>query len=196
MTSSLGARARLILDFWFGPSGDPGRGQPRAIWFKKDADFDADVRRRCLADHEAAAAGMLDALMASAEGCLALCILLDQVPRNIFRGSPRAFATDAKARLVARAAVDAGFDRSLLPVERWFVYLPFEHSEDIADQRLSVALFESARGGSDSRDSMAAVYRHYEIIERFGRFPHRNAVLGRVSTPEELEFLKQPNSSF
>lgn len=117
--------------------------------------------------------------------------MLDQFPRNMFRGTARAFSTDPKALAAAGAAVGRGFDRLLSPVERAFVYLPFEHAEDLAAQRRSLALFEAL----DPND-MEYVKRHHEIIARFGRFPHRNAILGRESTPDEIEFLKQPGSSF
>ena len=181
-----------VLDFWFGPPGSAGYGKPREVWFKSDPAFDADVRRRFGGDLEQAATGSLDGLVGSPEGTLALVILLDQFPRNIHRGTPRAFAFDAKALDVARQALEAGHDRAVAPFQRTFLYLPFEHSEMLADQDRSVALFE-ALGDETTLDY---AIRHREIIVRFGRFPHRNAILGRDSTPEEAAFLEQPGSSF
>jgi uncharacterized protein (DUF924 family) len=153
-------------------------------WFKKDASFDDDIRRRFLALHEAAAAGKLTDWEASAEGALALLILLDQFPRNMFRGQARAFATDMLARAIASRAILNGFDGAF-PDMRGFFYLPFEHSEDLADQERAVAFHKAV----DDTDGLKWAEIHADIIRRFGRFPHRNAVLGRVSTREEKEFL-------
>ena len=127
---------------------------------------------------------------------IALLIVLDQFPRNMFRGTPRAFAADARALALARDAVGRGFDEVLLPVQRWFVYLPFEHAEDLAMQRESLRLFERLATDAAGAGTLTYAMRHYAVIERFGRFPHRNAILGRASTPEELAFLAQPGSSF
>jgi uncharacterized protein (DUF924 family) len=153
-------------------------------WFEKDAAFDDDIRRRFLEVHEAAAAGKLTAWEASAEGALALLILLDQFPRNIFRGQTRAFASDALARAIASRAILNGFDGAFLDL-RAFFYLPFMHSEDLADQERAIAFY---RAHNDA-DGLKWAERHADIIRRFGRFPHRNAVFGRVSTPQEQEFL-------
>jgi len=189
-------RLAAVLAFWFGP--DQPRPQiMRAAWFEKNPAFDEAIRQGFLGDHERAARGEYDAWAATPDGVLGLCILLDQFPRNMFRGEARAFATDAKILGIACRAVEAGLDREMPPVERCFLYLPFEHSESLADQERSVALFsglpaehpETARGIDYAR-------RHLEIVRRFGRFPHRNAALGRPSTPEEAEFLTQPGSSF
>lgn len=185
-----------VLDFWFGVPGSPERGRPRREWFRKDPAFDEAIRERFLGLHEAAAGGELQDWESTALASLALIIVLDQFPRNMFRDSPRAFATDPLALACARRAVDQGFDRHCSPVERTFMYLPFEHSEDLAAQRRSVALFESMRGQGDSEGIIDYAHRHYDIIAKFGRFPHRNAVLGRASTPEEIAFLKQPGSGF
>jgi uncharacterized protein (DUF924 family) len=195
------ARAGEILDFWFGAPGDPGRGGFRGLWFERSDAFDAEIRRRFLADVEDAASGARDAWAATPAGALALLILLDQFPRNLFRGDPRAFATDARARAIAAAALEAGHDRALGPVERVFLCLPFEHSEDLADQDRSVALFEAIpEGGGYTAEVRAMAIRaarsHREIVARFGRFPHRNAALGRATTEEEAAFLREPNSSF
>lgn len=189
-------RAEALLDFWFGPPGTPERTQAREVWFKADAAFDAACRRQFLGDHERAAAGELAAWQRAPESSLALVLLLDQLPRNLFRDTPRAFATDPLARQMARHAIDAGFDRRLPPVWRWFFYLPFEHAEELADQALCVALHQSLPEDGDKAELLHYARRHYEIIARFGRFPHRNRVLGRTSTPEEAEFLREPGSAF
>lgn len=199
--AGLAARAAAIRDFWFGAPGHPERGRVRKAWFEKNEAFDGELRGLFLADYERAAAGACDALAGTPDGVLALMILLDQLPRNLFRGQGRAFATDARARDVAARAVASGLDARLSAVERIFVYLPFEHSEDVADQRRAVALFESLPVTPEFTEAERAntidyARRHLVIIERFGRFPHRNAALGRASTPEEIEFLKQPGSSF
>src|ERR1700758_1463304 len=128
-------RAKALLDAWFGPPADPARQTHREIWFKSTADFDAALRRDFLADYEAAAAGELASWEASPESALALVLLLDQIPRNIFRGTPRAYATDAAARAAADRALARDFDRLVPPVWRLFFYMPFHHSEDLADQR-------------------------------------------------------------
>ena len=183
---------RRVLDFWFGKPGAPGYGEERAIWFNADPAFDDEVRRRFAAAVESAGRGDHDGMAGSPEGALALTILLDQFPRNIHRGTAGAFALDAKARRVACDALAAGHDRALAPFMRPFLYLPFEHSEAIADQERSVSLF---RALGDEK-YLAYAIGHRDVIARFGRFPHRNAVLGRTSTPEELTFLEQPGADF
>jgi len=176
-----------VLDFWFGPVS----GARREEWFAKDPAFDAEIRDRFGDLYARAAAGACDDAAATPRGRLALVIVLDQFPRNMFRDDSRAFAADAHALIHARAAVAAGQDAVLAPIEREFLYMPFQHSESLADQRRSVALFADL---GDVADDYAR--RHLAIIERFGRFPHRNAVLGRDSTPEERTFLTRPGSSF
>jgi uncharacterized protein (DUF924 family) len=188
-------RAAAVLDFWFGERED-GVARPRETWFQRNDEFDAEISASFRADHERAAAGELDDWLDTPRGALALVILLDQFPRNLFRGSSRAFETDARARSVARHALYRGHDTRVSPVERWFFYLPFEHSEELEDQQLSVILFEALGDDEASRNVQDYAVRHMEIIERFGRFPHRNATLGRESTAEEEEFLRQPGSSF
>jgi uncharacterized protein (DUF924 family) len=170
------ASAADVVAFW--RDAGPER------WFKKDAAFDDEIRRRFLETHEAAAAGKLTAWEATAEGALALLILLDQFPRNMFRGEARAFATDPLARSVASRAILNGFDGAF-PKMRGFFYLPFEHSELLADQERGLALYRAA--GDADGEKWAHI--HAEIIRKFGRFPHRNPVLGRVTTPEEQAFL-------
>ena len=167
-----------VLAFW--RAAGPKR------WFAADSAFDAQIRERFLATHEAAAAGRLSAWEAAAESALALLIALDQFPRNMFRGAARAFSTDALALAAARRAIGRGFDLETPMPERNFFYLPFEHSENLADQERCVALTEAT--GDAEAVKWAKV--HLDVIHRFGRFPHRNAALGRVSTPEEIAFLE------
>lgn len=175
-----------ILEFWFAAAARPR-------WFVRSDEFDRTVRERFSELHARAAAGGLDAWTATPRGALALILLLDQVPRHMFRRSPEAFATDAKARAVAHAAIAAGHDHDLTQEERLFMYLPLEHSEDIDDQERCVALMRQL----DQEPSwLDYAVRHRDCIARFGRFPHRNAVLGRDSTDEECEYLTQPGSSF
>jgi len=180
-----------VLDFWFGAPNSRERGQPRKLWFQKSEPFDAEIRRRFLATWERAARGELGPWQTTPLASLALVVTLDQFPRNMFRGTARSFASDSLALATARETTARGFDLLLSPVERLFIYLPFEHAEDLAAQRRSLALCHAL----DPQD-MQYAKRHYEIIARFGRFPHRNAALGRQSTAEEAEFLKQPGSSF
>ncbi len=183
--------ARLIdrvRTFWF---GDPV-GEEHPWWFERSDALDATIAAEFTVDVEAAARGQHDAFQDTPEGAVTLCILLDQFPRHIWRGTPRAFATDARALAVARHAVHRGLDRALPPVQRLFAYLPFEHAEDMAAQDQAVALIE-ATGHARWIDFAE---QHRAIISRFGRFPHRNAILGRETTLEEAEFLRQPGSSF
>lgn len=154
-------------------------------WFRGGDAFDAECRERFTAAHHAAARREFDDWSSSAEGALGLLLLLDQIPRNLFRDSGHAFATDGLARHFARRALDAGHDAAFEPALRAFFYLPFEHSEALADQDHSVALF-AALGDANYRDYAVA---HRDVIARFGRFPHRNAALGRDSTPEERAWL-------
>lgn len=177
------ARAEDVLQFWF--EAHPGD------WFVKRAAFDEEIRTRFLSLHESAAAGQLDAWRQSPRSCLALVIVLDQFPRNLFRDTARAFATDPLAREAARAILDRGWDRTMTESERLFAYLPFEHSESLEDQDLSCALMKDF--DPKLRDYAE---RHRDIIRRFGRFPHRNGLLGRESTAAEIEFLKMPGSRF
>jgi uncharacterized protein (DUF924 family) len=185
-------RARILLDRWFGPPGDPDRERHRPIWFGGGApEFDAELRQQFLGDYEAAASGALSAWEETPESALALVLLLDQIPRNVFRGTPRAYATDAKARAAAARALERGFDQRVPPVWRRFFYMPLHHSESLADQQRSVALFEALPPDPDRTDDRRYSRRYLDTIGRFGRFPHRNAILGRISTPEELAFLKE-----
>jgi uncharacterized protein (DUF924 family) len=165
-----------IVAFW--RAAGPDR------WFEKDAALDDEIKRRFLSSHEAAAGGKLTEWEQNAEGALALLILLDQFPRNMFRGEARAFATDPLARAVASRAILNGFDGAFSDM-RSFFYLPFMHSENLADQERALAFYRVR----NDEDGLTWATRHADIIRRFGRFPHRNAVLGRVTTPEERAFL-------
>ncbi|HXZ93962.1 MAG TPA: DUF924 family protein [Burkholderiales bacterium] len=187
-------RAGQVLSCWFGTGNDYGKR--RKEWFQKDAAFDAAIRERFLALHEEGARRGLESWTNAVGDCLALIVLLDQFPRNMFRGSARAFASDALARDAAGQALQQGHDRGLLPVERMFVYLPFEHSEALQDQLLCRDLMRPLEQFEETKDVYDYAVRHHAIIARFGRFPHRNEALGRASTPEEIEFLKQPGSGF
>lgn len=185
-----------ILDFWFGAPGSAGHGRPREFWFSKSDATDALIRDRFGAAVDAALRGELDPWADDdARSALALLLLLDQFTRNIFRGSARAFAGDAAALAVAKRLVADGRHRRLAALERWFAYLPFEHSEAIDDQHESLRLF-SELADEGTAEPLAWARKHYEIIARFGRYPHRNEALGRPSTAEEIEFLRQPGSGF
>jgi uncharacterized protein (DUF924 family) len=185
-----------VLDFWLGSAASRHRGRPRAEWFRRDDAFDEAIRERFLPCYELATSTELHAWERTPYAALALVIMLDQFPRNMFRGDPRAFGADAQALAAARRLVERGFDRLYGAAERPFAYLPFEHAEDLVAQRRSLALFDGLRSVPGSASSIDYARRHYDIIARFGRFPHRNAVLGRPSTPEELEFLSRPGSGF
>lgn len=183
-------RANEVLEFWFGTADVDRDVEFREAWFKVDPAFDAAIEAGFGGDARAAAEGGFDDWLAAADSSLALCILLDQFPRNLFRGSGQAFATDAKAREVAHAALENGFDGQLAAVPRSFLYLPFMHSEDIADQIRSVELYRALGNESQFRYALD----HHYVISRFGRFPTRNAALGRETTAEEAEFLKGFNA--
>jgi uncharacterized protein (DUF924 family) len=190
------SQAQAILAFWFGAPEAADYGQRRTVWFTKDANFDHEIRTRFGSVYEQAKLGELNHWQNSPETCLALILVLDQFPRNLFRNQSAAFATDALARKVARYALKQGYDQQLLPIQRWFVYLPFEHSEDLVDQQRSVALFSQLPEDANKADGLAYSLRHYEIIQQFGRFPHRNGILGRTSTAEEAAFLQRPEAWF
>jgi uncharacterized protein (DUF924 family) len=166
-----------VLAFW--------RALGRDKWFSRDDEVDAVIRRRFLPTYDAAVAGSLAGWEDTPQSALALLIVLDQFPRNMFRGCARAFAADAQARDVAGRALGRGFDQAVVPGERGFFYLPFMHSEDLADQKRCVALYQA----TDDTDSLKFALIHADIIRRFGRFPHRNAVLGRETTADEQAFL-------
>ncbi len=185
-----------VLDFWFGAPRSADYGHAREFWFKKSAATDATIRERFAPAVEAALQGGLRHWVdTDARGALAVVLLLDQFTRNLFRDSPRAFAGDSAALAIARELVAAGRDAQLAPVERWFAYMPFEHSERLEDQRESLRLF-SALAKDGLTEPLAWAQKHCDVIARFGRYPHRNELLGRPSTAEEIEFLRQPGSRF
>jgi uncharacterized protein (DUF924 family) len=167
-----------ILQYWFAEEVKP-------LWFNSTKKFDAELKNRFLDIYEAAFAGKLSAWKQSADGCVALVVVLDQFPLNMFRGQAKSFEGEAKARDAAREAVARGFDKQLQAEQKAFLYMPFMHSEDIADQDLSVQLFEAA----GLKENLRYAVHHRDIIRRFGRFPHRNKILGRPSTKAELEYL-------
>lgn len=179
-------RIAALLDFWFAPGME-------TRWFANDEALDRELALQFSEDLAKAAAGALDPWIETADGALALVILLDQLPRNIFRGKAHAFALDSRALAMAEAAILRGHDRALPPMRRRFLYLPFEHSESLSDQTYAVKLFEQA---GDDAEGLDWARKHRDVIRRFGRFPHRNAALGRETTPEEEAFLKQPGSAF
>jgi len=191
-------RAEEVLSFWFGKVRDDKTyyDERHVLWFTADPHVDQEIRDHFTTDYQLAAARQLMDWQNAPRTGLALLILLDQFPRNMFRGDRRAFTTDPLAREVAARFVQQGNDRHLLPVERMFVYLPFMHSEDLSHQQQSVTLFQQLARERVYLGAVSYAVRHQEIIERFGRFPHRNAILGRASTLEELAFLQQPGSSF
>lgn len=193
-----------VLDFWFGNAGgDTATAQAKQkLWWSKNAAVDADIRDRFGNLVETAAAGKFDHWAQDARGQLALILLFDQFPRNMYRDTPRAFAYDPLSAKLAMEGISSGVDRSLRAIERVFFYLPLEHAESPELQERCVALFTALAAGVPEADRKTfAGYvdyavRHRDVIHRFGRFPHRNHILGRASTPEETDFLKQPGSSF
>lgn len=186
--------APQVLRFWFGDDADYGKVHKR--WFEKDPVFDALVTKRYQKLHQEMLEGAHREWLDEPRSCLARIIVLDQFPRHIYRGAGAAFSSDALALEAAKHLVDQGLDKGLLPVERMFAYLPFQHSESLADQERAIALYEPLKAFAETASTDRYAVAHRDIIRRFGRFPHRNAALGRSSTPEEVEFLKQPGSSF
>ncbi|PRX32391.1 uncharacterized protein (DUF924 family) [Paraburkholderia sp. BL18I3N2] len=195
--ASLPQEAREVLDCWFGVPGTPEYDTERKIWFSRNAAFDAMLRERFGALIDMARESMLDSWTQTPLGALALVIVLDQFSRNCHRNTARAFAADQKALRIAQQMIASGADR-LLPTahHRAFAYLPFEHDETPESQRESLRLFEQLKAEPGGKSYYRFAVRHAEIIERFGRFPHRNATLGRTSTAEEIAFLRTPGSSF
>ncbi len=196
--------ADIVLDFWFGPAaGDTATAQAQQkLWWSKNETIDADIRTRFGGLVEAAASGRHDDWALKPRGRLALILLFDQFPRNMYRNTPRAFACDPLAGKLALAGIASGADRELRAIERVFFYLPLEHSESAELQERCVALFTALAAGvpEADRETFAGyvdyAVRHRDVIHRFGRFPHRNRILGRTSTQEETAFLQQPGSSF
>jgi len=190
------SRAGEVLDFWFGREGDAEYGQFRDEWFRKDPAFDAGVTEQFGDLYEEAAAGSLDGWRDDAASCLALVIVLDQFPRNMFRGDGRTHAQDNRALGASTYAVEHALDRELPAFQRMFLYMPFMHSESVEDQRRSVELFERLASEQGAPDVVSYAVAHRDIVEQFGRFPHRNEILGRETTPAEAVFLTKEGSSF
>lgn len=193
-----------ILDFWFGELNEHGCSSPehRKRWWTKSDAFDESIQHYFLDDYEAIVAGEREAWRSTARGALAYIIVLDQFSRNMFRGTAKMFAADELAREVCREGLDAGFDAELSFDERVFFYLPLEHSESMDDHELCLELFESLLDSApellqaDAKYYLDFALQHKAIIERFGRYPHRNKILGRASSDEEARFLQEPGSSF
>jgi len=191
------AEARAVLDCWGGAPDTPTFGQARKLWFARDPAFDAMLLERFGTLIDAAREGALDSWTATPSGALALIIVLDQFSRNCYRNTPRAFAADHQALRVAQQMVASGTDLRLPTAHhRAFAYLPFEHDETLASQHESLRLFKQLKAEPEGASYYSSAVGHARIIERFGRFPHRNAALGRQSTDEERAFLKGPGSSF
>ncbi len=185
-----------VLEFWFGEDFRQTVPKPQKKWFVKDTVFDQAVREWFFGTYEQAIAGRLDHWLETAEGSLALTIVLDQFPRNMFRDTAQAFASDGQALMVANQALERDFDRDLPPVMRVFFYLPLEHSENRANQIRCVQLLQSFADDPELQSYYEFALKHQAVIEQFGRFPHRNDILGRASTPAEIAFLQQPGSKF
>ncbi|CAM5785053.1 hypothetical protein OPEN69S_01504 [Ottowia pentelensis] len=200
----LPAQAANVLRLWLGayPLDAAAMARVQTQWFQKDEAFDAMLGQRFSSTIEAACAGRLDAWADTADGRLALLIVLDQFSRNVFRGRPDSFAADAKGLAIALEGLARGHDRAVPPMARIFCYLPLEHAEDAAMQARSVALFTALRDEPDATPrayfdgTLDYAHKHRDVIARFGRFPHRNAILGRASTPDELAYLAQPGAGF
>ncbi|HEY6894806.1 MAG TPA: DUF924 family protein [Rhodanobacteraceae bacterium] len=192
ISQPLAPLAEAILTFWFtaGPHHDCD------VWFRKDAAFDREIREGFGDAIAAGLSGAFGGWCTTPRGSLARVILLDQFTRNAFRGTPDAFAGDPRALATARQAVEREFDHALDPYERWFLYMPFVHSEALSMQERAVALFTALAEETGVDSPLSWTKRHRDVIARFGRFPHRNEILGRTSTPEERAFLEQPGSRF
>ena len=188
-------RPAEVTDYWFGPSTERERAAPRSFWFAASEATDGEIRHRFGPTVEAALGGELDAWAESDDGALAMILLLDQFTRNIHRGTAGAFAGDSAALRLASGLVNSVADRRYSRLERWFIYMPFEHSEALRDQQQSLRLFGELAAEGEAAP-LAWAQRHFDVIQRFGRFPHRNAILGRSSTPAELDFLREPGSRF
>jgi uncharacterized protein (DUF924 family) len=196
-TIALDPCAQEVLDYWFGTPDSPEYGRERALWFAQSDAVDADIRTRFLVAHQKASAGHYDAWTQTPLGACALIIILDQFSRNLYRGQAAAFAADAHALAIARKLVEQGKDRDLpTPCHRSFIYLPFEHDESIESQRESLRLFEALKNETGLASPLEWAIKHAVIINRFGRYPHRNLILGRTSSAEEKAFLQESGSSF
>ncbi|MEM9264482.1 MAG: DUF924 family protein [Cyanobacteria bacterium P01_F01_bin.13] len=184
---------QAVLDFWFGSPA----GAYRKQWFRKDQNFDAQIKSHFLDLYWAMVASSAESWLRTAQASLARIVVLDQFARNMFRGTPQSFAADAQALATAEGAIEQGYEANLLPVERFFLYLPFEHSENLLHQNRCVEYFEAlVLEAPELNHGLDYARRHRDVIAQFGRFPHRNDILGRQSTEAELEFLRQPGSGF
>jgi uncharacterized protein (DUF924 family) len=197
MSATNPTELRAVLDFWFAAPGEPEHGAVRDLWFRKSEATDRQIAERFGPLIEQALRGELETWAAEPHSALAQIVLLDQFMRNTFRDTPRAFAGDKRALAAAMAMVGSRRDEALLPVQRVFVYLPFEHAEGIVMQEEALRLFTRLVAEAPELQNMLDyAQRHHDVVQRFGRFPHRNEILGRQSTADEIEFLKQPGSRF
>lgn len=181
-----------VLRFWFGEGADYGKVHKR--WFNKDPALDEEIRQRFSRLHQEQSSS--HEWLEHPRTCLARILVLDQFPRHIYRGRAESFSSDALALAAAKHLVARGWDEGMLAVERMFAYLPYQHSESLEDQNRALELYRGLKAFPETADTERYAIAHHDIIRRFGRFPHRNAALGRRSTPEEIEFLKGPGSSF
>ncbi len=189
-------RGELILSFWFGTPGEEEYGKYRDVWFNPTEGFISEARQRFAEDFERAKKGELDSWHKTPRGALALILLLDQFSNLLHRGAAGAFETDEAARLVTKRALESNFDQEFPDIFRWFFYLPLEHSENLEDQQRAVELFRALPQNQTNATGLDFAERHMRVIERFGRFPNRNAALGRENTPDETIFLAGPNAPF
>lgn len=185
-----------VLDFWFATPADPAWGTMRSAWWEKDAAFDQSCRDAGLALHARALRGELDVWKEEPLGALAFVVLCDQLPRNMFRGTPQMYGSDPLALAGAKLIDARGWRSGYTAVQKLFSHMPYEHAENVPDQEQHVAFVRDEYHGPEKEDCLQSAERHLEIVARFGRFPHRNEILGRQTTPEEAAFLKEPNSSF
>lgn len=191
------SEAKAVLTFWFGEPGSAEYGKPRSLWFQKDTRVDEEITQRFSALHQAVSRGEKDSWQQHPQSLLALIIVLDQFSRHIYRDSAAAFSSDKQALSLAMSGVDQGFDQKVEPIARVFYYLPFEHSEDIVHQRQAMTLFtQLSKENSAYTTFLDYAKKHYDVIAQFGRFPHRNAVLGRVSSTAEQQYLSESGSGF
>ena len=185
-----------IYSFWFGEPGTDGHGNVQENWFGGGPELDEEIGSRFLADYEKAASGEYDVWMSDPQGWVALIVTLDQFPRNMFRGDPKSFATDAKALETAKRIVESEFHDQLITVEKLFAYMPFEHSENKSDQARCVDLFQNIDDHDSKSEWIDYAVEHKIIIDQFGRFPHRNEILGRESTKDEIAWLEHSDQRF
>lgn len=191
--NSVFSDTQAVLDFWFGSPP----GEYRKQWFRKDPEFDHQIKTRFLDLYWAMVASTPESWLKTAKSALARIVVLDQFARNMFRGTPQSFAADPQALATADIAIEQGYETQLLPVERFFLYLPFEHSENLTHQRRCVKHFEQlVEKAPELEHGLNYARRHRDVIARFGRFPHRNEILSRQSTAAELDFLQRPGSRF